>query len=252
MIFPTKGWKHVETEVSGTAEFSSEVQSRKLGLGRETQKDESSSNPSSSSPDFPNPRKFLDPTQGNTMQCLWGILRIKRGDGCEIPPHTTHSSLAISIRSSPPELLLPWAPVQSSPGSWYHNPLLPGLQLGLCPQNCPLEDWTPHAPGGVQGLMDTSSLRLLTWAGTIRGVTRAAGVTLPHTPSGPDWIWPEQASPLASSPALSASLLLSQTPPESSLSTKHVLMNPHLPASRNLRHPGTCGHHFLLMHWCQA
>lgn len=117
-------------------------------MGRETQKDESSSNPSSSSPDFPDPRKFLDPTQGNTMRCLWGILRIKRGDGCEISPHITHSSLAISIRSSPPELLLPWAPVQSSPGSWYHNPLLPGLQLGLCPQNCPLEDWAPHARGG--------------------------------------------------------------------------------------------------------
>lgn len=77
MIFPIKGREHVETEVSGTAEFSSEVQGRELGLGKETQKDKSSSNPSSSSPYFSDPRNLLDPTQGNTMQCLWGILRIK-------------------------------------------------------------------------------------------------------------------------------------------------------------------------------
>ena len=79
----------------------------------------------------------------------------------EFPHKAAHSSLAISISSFPPELLLPWTPVQSSPGSWCHNPLLPGLQLVLYPQNCPLEGWAPHAPGGFQGLMATSNLRLL-------------------------------------------------------------------------------------------
>ena len=249
MIFPIKGREHVETEVSGTAEFSSEVQGRELGLGKETQKDKSSSNPSSSSPYFSDPRNLLDPTQGNTMQCLWGILRIKWGNGCGISPqgcsqqpcnkHQLLSSRAPAAVDTSPEL--PWQLVPQPPAA--------GATACTLSSELPLGRLGSPCPGGfprADGYKQPQAPRLSRDHPECDQSCRSGPP--PHSVRpGLNLSW--ESIPLGLFPCLIC--FSPQTTPESSPSTKHMLTNPHLPASRNLRCPGTRGHRILLMHRCQ-